>query len=424
MFKKIFSGSLSILLVLSMLNLCAIFNLPNISLAKADVGWLTGWYWRKSHIINSAVGAGANYQVKIVAHYGSGIDDNGDLFCNSKCKTDFGDIRFTRSDGITLLDYWLESKIDSDNAVFWVEIAEDLSSSNATIYIYYGKMDARTASSGDNTFIFFDDFEDENVGDAPDLNKWITNGTDASDTIKVANDTAVCGNKILEIHESGDSILTYVISKEWTDSGTVAIGYRFRRDGDFTSWDWYVYDYIFKEGSGNALVTCIIEASSNEFMWYDDKMYHKFSPSIATSKDTWCTLEWKCLDESMVLNVNGTDTIGGYRSAFGNPRSFKPWFFAPKEVNRSAFVDNVYVRKYVSPEPSQGSWGNEERILLLVGDVNADGKIDIFDIVEAATAFGATPNSPFWNPQADIYPDGLVDIFDLVIVAAYFGKTS
>jgi len=102
------------------------------------MGWLTGWTYRKSHVINSASGAGTNYQVKIKAHYGSGTDSGEDVYLNGKCRTDFGDIRFTDDDGETELDYWMEEKVDSDYAVFWIEIADDLSSSNATIYIYYG----------------------------------------------------------------------------------------------------------------------------------------------------------------------------------------------------------------------------------------------------------------------------------------------
>ena len=34
-------------------------------------GWLSGWSYRKSHVIEAASGAGTNYQVKITAHYGS-----------------------------------------------------------------------------------------------------------------------------------------------------------------------------------------------------------------------------------------------------------------------------------------------------------------------------------------------------------------
>lgn len=60
--------------------------------------------------------------------------------------------------------------------------------------------------------------------------------------------------------------------------------------------------------------------------------------------------------------------------------------------------------------------------VVMLGDVNADGKINILDLVMAAGAFGATPGSWAWNPQADIWPDGVVNIFDLVMIARRFGQ--
>jgi hypothetical protein len=46
----------------------------------------------------------------------------------------------------------MESKVDGDNATFWVKVADDLSSSPATIYIYYGNPNAATASNLTATF--------------------------------------------------------------------------------------------------------------------------------------------------------------------------------------------------------------------------------------------------------------------------------
>ena len=114
------------------------------------VPWLTGWSYRKSHVINPASGAGTNYPIRITVHYGSGTDSDVHVYLNGKCRTDFGDIRFTRSDGTTLLDYWMESKVDSDNAVFWVEVADDLSTNPVAIYLYYGNPSATRADNPQN----------------------------------------------------------------------------------------------------------------------------------------------------------------------------------------------------------------------------------------------------------------------------------
>jgi hypothetical protein len=61
--------------------------------------------------------------------------------------------------------------------------------------------------------------------------------------------------------------------------------------------------------------------------------------------------------------------------------------------------------------------------IVIPGDVNGDGIVDIFDLVLVASAYGLTPISPNWNPNTDINGDSIVDIFDLVIVASHFGET-
>lgn len=61
------------------------------------------------------------------------------------------------------------------------------------------------------------------------------------------------------------------------------------------------------------------------------------------------------------------------------------------------------------------------RISPLLGDLNNDGAVDIFDVVILALAFGSKPGDPNWNPDADLNNDGVVDIFDVVILVNEFG---
>jgi len=104
---------------------------------------------------------------------------------NEHCRTDFGDVRFTDGDGSTLLDYWLEEKVDEDYAIFWVEVADSLESSAQTIYLYYGKADATDISDGDNVFLLFDDFP----GSSLNTTKW-----NSFDTVTVADSEVTIGN--------------------------------------------------------------------------------------------------------------------------------------------------------------------------------------------------------------------------------------
>jgi hypothetical protein len=138
--------------------------------------WLDGWDYRKLHKINGAPGTGTNYQVRITVHYGSGFDNGEHVYLDSKCQTNFQDVRFTASNGSTKLDYWVEYDLISNLAVFWVEVREDLSS-DGLICIYYGNPDVFSESDGFATFPFFDDFNG-----VLNSTKWDVNGAAPSMT--------------------------------------------------------------------------------------------------------------------------------------------------------------------------------------------------------------------------------------------------
>jgi hypothetical protein len=87
----------------------SLFTMPIQEAKSAGEFWLVGWNYRKSHVIENATGAGTNYQVKIEAYAGSGVDTVGKVYLGGKALSSFADVRFTDDDGITELDYWLES---------------------------------------------------------------------------------------------------------------------------------------------------------------------------------------------------------------------------------------------------------------------------------------------------------------------------
>ncbi|MEA3281673.1 MAG: DUF2341 domain-containing protein [Euryarchaeota archaeon] len=112
---------------------------------------MSGWSkYKKIILTGGSSGAQTNYQLKLTVAY------------DSDMQADFDDLRFTQSDGTTLLDAWLESKTDSDTADVWVVFPTTPANGvEQTYYMYYGNPGASSYWDGAATFEFHDDFEDE-----------------------------------------------------------------------------------------------------------------------------------------------------------------------------------------------------------------------------------------------------------------------
>ena len=118
---------------------------------------LSGFMKRRAINIDNPGPALTDYQVLIKVNY------------DSDMQPDFDDLRFTDSDGVTELSYWIMEKIDSDTAYVWVKIPLIPSLSSKIIYMYYGNPSASSTSNGEETFDFFDDF---GADDALNTDKW------------------------------------------------------------------------------------------------------------------------------------------------------------------------------------------------------------------------------------------------------------
>lgn len=102
--------------------------------------WLEGWQYRRKITITERSGNTLNnYQVRIQL---SSAD-----FDFSKANPDGSDIRFTASDKLTLLNYWIERwDPASGTAVIWVKVPQIPASGTVDIYMYYGNPSATSLS--------------------------------------------------------------------------------------------------------------------------------------------------------------------------------------------------------------------------------------------------------------------------------------
>ncbi len=120
---------------------------------SSEIWYNPHWLKRKAVTIDNTLNPNdlAGYQIQLNIPYDSDMN------------SDFSDLRFTDSDGQTLISYWVESYASSDSAVVWVKVPTIPASSIETIYMYYGNPSATSESNADDTFDVFVDFTRDGV---------------------------------------------------------------------------------------------------------------------------------------------------------------------------------------------------------------------------------------------------------------------
>jgi len=309
------------------------------------MGWLSGWNYRKSHEIEgSNAGAQSNYQIKIIVHKGTGIDSEEHVYCNNHCRDDFGDIRFTKSDGETLLDYWIEEYTSGDKATFWVEVDSiPASPDKATIYIYYGKSDATTTSNGKDTFPIFYDFNtDESNEWILDVGQWVWDIANGVLRLKGAGETRV---RVAGATVGFKAFRTRCKARFTGESGT----------GDTPT------GILFGYQDGNNFYMARIHQLLNEVQLYK-KVNGSFSKigyaSTTINDNQYYVLSVKWISASHVkVYLDDVEVI----DQTANLQSWTSGGIGLRAFNDEGVHDWFLVRKCVDPEPTHGSWGSEEQ---------------------------------------------------------------
>ena len=302
------------------------------------MAWLTGWTYRKSITLSRASGAVTNYQMKLLIGESSGASGE-DVDCGGHCLSSFNDLRFTASDGSTLLDYWIESisgATPNQLATVWIEF-DSIGTDATTFYMYYGKADAAAASNGANTFLFFDHFDG-------DLSKWSgdTDGATIASSI-----LTLTGGDDYEIHSTAFAGDIALRSKtKITDADYNQIGL----SDDPINDDYVLLFHASSRANHSAHVTNnsgSFTDFSNAALLFDDYAIYDITRSLT-----------------------GTDTIrsftDGVQNGTGNtanvPTANLTAMFRVVGAGVKIYSDWILIRQYNETEPAWGSWGSEEDI--------------------------------------------------------------
>lgn len=355
------------------------------------MAWLTGYGYRKKITITAQSGAGTNYQVKLLIGKTSGA--TGEQFdLNGHCLDNMNDIRFTGSDETTQWDYWTEF-VDASGtsylATVWVEIRDDLSSSNVDIYCYYGKTGDTDGSSGVNTFGAgkWDDFEWGTDGDHLHTSggniTWTSN-----DYSQISTDIAYRGTRSDGLFCSGETRATGSFALT-TASGAATYAIReliYHKSG--VNWD----DAIIGHGNGTKLI------------YLYNNGVNLLAADFITDPDTgldWDVNAWNLLEVYRINWTAGTyyvalqgTTAGPFNMATSASYTNIQGYSSNKNQTAAyaPYIDYVFVRKYQITEPAFASAATEEGATSIksinVGDVwkpVTAAKINVGDTWKAVT---------------------------------------
>jgi len=140
----------SILALTTVALISALFLFSSASIASAaGEGWLTGWQARKAITISHANVDADLTDFPLLVKFAN------DTAIGAKARSDGYDLRFTSSDGTTLLKYERETfSVSSGSASgnIWVKVPTVSGSIDTTVYMYYGKSDATDGQDAGNVW--------------------------------------------------------------------------------------------------------------------------------------------------------------------------------------------------------------------------------------------------------------------------------
>jgi len=316
---------------------------------KQTSNWLSGWSYRRPITIHENSGNKlTDYQVRIVLN-----SSNFDF-----SKSDGSDVRFTDSDGLTLLDYWIE-KWDSvsEEAIIWVKVPDIPASGTKTIYMYYGNPSASSLSNGSAVFEFFDDLESWNGwGDACYQRWWwrICCGE-----VTQTSSYKYEGNYALKKQDNCDPCGGWKDLGLTLDRSNMLVEFhRLRIAGEGT--DCYCDRTGVEDENGNGYSVGVCHGSQTLFIDVRDRgnPTRVGIVNIPNILSNWYIAQLILTPNQVKARILDTDyNLIGETST--NNKEYSTFTQIAIRGGRPYYVDIIKIRKYVEPEPTV-SIGDEE----------------------------------------------------------------
>ena len=323
------------------------------------MGTLVGYNYRKAIVVDQTDDLGAvNYQMKMLVGESSGATGE-QVDCGGHCLSTFNDLRFTSSDGSTLISYWIESLsgvTPNQLATVWVEVPVLDDAADTTIYMYYGKADASAVSSGADTFKMFNDGSS------------VAGWTAVALTGFSSPTWGVTSNKI---RASSNTKVGYLYYDTVVDQDNYRFHAHITSSIGLTA-DNYQHGLVHQDTQANT--------STGQAYWLDLAGYDKW-----VVRDNGTDLELSSADagfdarndniydltvddETHTLYVNGANKVHIHEVGW-TPNYIGFYVYSPYAVARTVDFWNIFVANFTTNEPTWKSFGAEEALGSIIRSV-------------------------------------------------------
>lgn len=308
--------SISLLLLFVSIQSCYSKNISTESSKK--------WNFSRSILVHNS---GAQATDAVVA-----VELTADKFDYSLAKSDGSDIRFSISSkqiANTGLSYWIEQWNKNGISRIWVKIPTLAQGTNTKLSMFYGNNAAAAVSNGEKTFLFFDDFNDNNFTD-----KW-TN-------ISIA--TVVEEGGLLKLKEADGE--NGMIMSNFDITGKMIVRTTYQRENGERHWvrsgisgwnQWLSWgDYYTTDGYADGYL-----------MIFDKDVKKLLQRNVTLHPDGEIHKLSYCYDGSKLIGKRDNDTV-----EYTMPNAVSKLGFMTLDNDAFDMFDFVTVSNYIFPEPT------------------------------------------------------------------------
>lgn len=319
------------------------------------------------------------------------------VYVGDRCKSDYGDVRFTDASG-NALAYYLWPDYDSSSARFTVRL--EGADQGGALMIWYGNPSATTTSDGSATYLLFDHFD--GAADAapnPDIWEVVKKGS-SSATVKLDG----CGNLLLAGEPN-----TISSGNVWAKpllSRNVIIEYR-----DKISDEQYPDTSYGKGGVGG-----VFDAASNS--WWHTGLFSAYALWVQDgTQATMCDIQ-----RTSPATEGNTETVAKATSAFyPSLNTFYTHRFEVQSANLKFYRDDVLIASGSDTTYS----GDDFRLLFSQGEYSRTGAggTRTIDYVLVRTYSATPPAATTFGPEREVVTPSDMCVSSPYPLAVYEVKT-